>query len=70
MIPETYNHKATSESFNGTEKVVIYYSSTYDDYLLEINDGTDGQGWFFTKAQLELIAHASTDVLENLNHGT
>lgn len=63
-IPEGYNHKATSDSFNGAERVVIYYSKVEDDYLLVINDE---QGWTFTKAQLELIVHAGGDVLEMAN---
>lgn len=66
-IPETYNHKATSESFNGDTKVAIYYSDTHGDYLLEIDDGKDTQGWYFTEAQLRLVVHAGTDVLDNLS---
>lgn len=61
VIPEGYFHKATSDSFNGAERVVIYYSKVEGDYLLVVNDE---QGWNFTKAQLALIVHAATDVLE------
>lgn len=60
-VPEGYNHKATSDSFNGAERVVIYYSKVEDDYLLHIT------GEVFvnvTKGQLELIVHAGGDVLE------
>ncbi len=64
-IPAGYDWKATSENFNGTCKVSIYYSKLEDDYLLEIDDGEDGQGWVFTKSQLELIIHAGNDVLDD-----
>jgi hypothetical protein len=66
MVPEGYFHKATNESFNGAIKVSIYYSSLNDDFLLEINDGEEGQGWFFNKTQLELIVQAGKDVLDDL----
>ncbi|KKL64713.1 hypothetical protein LCGC14_2162260, partial [marine sediment metagenome] len=33
-IPAGYNHKATSESFSGTEKVIIYHSNEENDYLM------------------------------------
>ena len=61
-IPEGYNHKATSDSFNGAERVVIYYSKVEDNYLIVYN-GVD-QGFIVTKAQLELLVHAGTDVIE------
>jgi hypothetical protein len=60
-IPEGYFHKATSDSFNGAERVVIYYSKTEGDYILVINEDTI---LTITKAQLELVVHAGTDVLE------
>ena len=61
-IPEGYYHKATSYSFNEAEKVVIYYSKVEDDYLLVVNDGIEGT--YLTKAQLELVVHVGTDVIE------
>jgi hypothetical protein len=60
-VPEGYNHKATSESFNGTEKVSIYYSNEHSKYLLTFGE----QEVYFNKTQLELIVHAGTDVLDN-----
>ncbi|KKK56421.1 hypothetical protein LCGC14_3064680 [marine sediment metagenome] len=67
-IPDGYNHKATSESFSGTEKVVIYHSSTEDRYLIvscsKLNEGVNEDGVFINKTQLELIVHAGTDVLD------
>ena len=62
MVPETYNHKATSESFNGAETVAIYYSKVEDNYILCINNFDTLLT--VTKAQLELVVHAGTDVLE------
>jgi hypothetical protein len=68
-IPPGYNHKATSESFTGTDKVVIYYSSTAGDYLVvaetQLNEDIQEQGWYFTETQLKLIIHAGTDVLHD-----
>lgn len=69
-IPETYNHKATSESFNGEEKVVIYYSDTEGDYLLVLGNPEYESLLdlvYLNKTQLELIVHAGTDVLDNLS---
>lgn len=60
-IPEGYVHKATSENFPQTEKVVILYHRVDDDYLIMINE----DGWAVTKAQLELIVHAGSDVLDD-----
>lgn len=61
-IPEGYVHKATSESFNGSEKISILYHVVDDDYLIMINE----DGWAVSKTQLELIVHAGNDVLDNL----
>lgn len=66
-IPEGYDHKATSDSFSKAERVVIYYSKVEDNYLLRI--GNPDYEYllnevFVTKAQLELIVHAGTDVIE------
>ena len=66
-IPEGYAHKATSENFTRTEKVVIYYSRMEDLYLVQVKQegriikslGT------LTKAQLELVIHAASDVLHD-----
>ena len=67
-IPEGYNHKATSESFSGTEKVVIYHSNEENDYLVvfesQLNKDIYVDGVFINKTQLELIVHAGTDVLD------
>lgn len=69
-IPETYNHKATSESFNGTEKAVIYYSNEANDYLVifesQLNEDLIDRSCrvFLNKTQLELLIHAGTDVLD------
>lgn len=65
-VPESYNHKATSEGFNGGEKVSIYYSSTNNDYLVYVyaNQEAFGKKIYVSKAQLELIIHAGTDVID------
>lgn len=66
-IPEGYNHKATSDSFNGAERVVIYYSKVEDNYMVVFGN-PDHESLlheaYFTKEQLELVVHAGTDVLE------
>ena len=62
-IPEGYNHKATSDNYAGTVRVVIYYSNVEDNFLVQINE--DGQVTL-SKTELELIVHAGTDVLDNL----
>ena len=61
-VPEGYDHKATSDSFNGAERVVIYYSKVEDNYLIVYNEME--HRFIVTKAQLELIIHAGTDVIE------
>ena len=65
-VPESYNHKATSESFNGADKVSIYYSSTFGDYLVYIyaNQEDEGKTVYVSKPQLDLLVHAGTDVLD------
>ena len=67
-IPDGYNHKATSESFNGTEKVIIYHSNEENDYLVVFETHDSGyieeEAAFINKIQLELIVHAGTDVLD------
>ena len=69
-IPEGYDHKATSDSFNGAERVVIYYSKVEDNYLVVIGN-PDHESLlhevYVTKAQLELLIHAGTDVIEMSN---
>lgn len=64
-VPKGYVHKATSENFTQTEKVVIYHNRVEDLYLLVVEMEADEQGWYFTKEQLRLIVHAGTDVLDN-----
>ena len=71
-IPEGYNHKATSESFNREEKATIYYSDTEGSYLLVLGNPEYESLFdlvYLSKTQLELLVHAGTDVLDNLNHG-
>ena len=67
-VPGSYNHKATSESFNGMEKVIIYYSGEEVQYLVVWEsreyDNIYETGRFITKTQLELVVHAGTDVLD------
>lgn len=68
-IPESYNHKATSDNYGGTVRVIIYYSNVEDKYLLhlvQINDmEIPDRLVFLTKTELELIVHAGTDVIDN-----
>ena len=64
-VPEGYNHKATSHSFNETESVVIYYSKVEDNYLVQLETpGVIKSLGTMRKAQLELVVHAGSDVLE------
>ena len=65
-VPESYHHKATSESFNGAEKISVYFSSTFNDYLVYIyaTPEEDGKTLYLNKTQLELIVHAGTDVMD------
>ena len=67
--PEGYNHKATSESFNGAEKVSIHRSSIsnpYNEYAVYVHENPEEAGKiiYLSKTQLELIVHAGTDVLD------
>ncbi len=68
-VPPGYNHKATSENFNGAEKVVIYYSSKLGNYLVvfhsKLNEDVDEAGVLLNATQLELVVHAGTDVLHD-----
>jgi len=61
QVPEGFNHKATSEGFNGHGKVEIFYSNTEDLYLIIIDDRSIA---FITKPQLELFHHAASDVID------
>ncbi len=67
-IPAGYNHKATSESFSGTEKVIIYYSGEEAEYLVvfesHLNEDVEESGTFINKTQLQLLVHAGADVLD------
>ena len=65
-VPEGYHHKATSESFNGAEKVSIHYGSTTNEYLVYVhaNQEEESKDIHVSKAQLELIVHAGTDALD------
>lgn len=68
-VPLGYNHKATSENFNGAEKVVVYHSSKEDRYLVvfhsKLNEDVEEAGVFLNETQLELVVHAGTDVLHD-----
>ncbi len=64
-VPEEYYHKATNESYNGGEKVVIHYSTVDDNYLVVIGVEPDEMGYYFTKTQLELVVLAGSDVLQD-----
>lgn len=67
VIPDTYAHKATSESFNGRTGVSVYYSRAFDNYFILIR-GTDLDnevGLYFTKTELELMIHAAKDTLDD-----
>ena len=61
MTPKGYNHKATSEGFNGKGSAAIYYSNQNDDYFIVI-DGNDVA--FLTLEQLKLFHHAASDVID------
>ena len=65
-LPEGYNHKATSESFNGSEKVSIHYNGESRLYIVYVhaNQEEGSKEIHVSKAQLELIVHAGTDVLD------
>ena len=67
-VPAGYNHKATSESFSGVTKVIIYYSGYESNYLVvfenHLNEDIEEKGVFVNKTQLELLVHAGTDVLD------
>jgi hypothetical protein len=44
----------------------VYYNKVAADYLVVVGGVLDEeQGWYFNKAQLELIVHAGTDVLDD-----
>jgi hypothetical protein len=70
MMPLTgeYDHKATSESFNGAEKVSIHFSKLSNEYAVYVhaNQEEDGKTLYVSKGQLELIIHAGKDVLDDL----
>lgn len=67
VVPEGYDHKATSESFSKQEKVSIYYNRMSNEYLIHIyaTQEEDGKTVCVTKQQLELIVHAGRDVLDD-----
>ncbi len=64
--PKGYNHKATNESINATDKVSIYHSDDFGDYMVYVyaNQEEDGKTLYLSKAQLELLLQAATDTLE------
>jgi hypothetical protein len=65
-VPEGYAHKATSDGFNGSNSVSIYYNAMFNDYLVYIhaNQECDGKTVYVSKAQLELLVQSANDVLE------
>ena len=65
-IPEGYNHKATSDSFSGAERVVIYYSKVEDDYFIVAGKPEEEPHLevYVSLSQLKLIVHAGTDVID------
>ena len=66
-IPEGYNHKATSDSFTGADRVVVYYSKVEQRYLVVLTSTQDEDNnayMYMTKGQLELTVHAGGDALE------
>jgi hypothetical protein len=67
-VPAGYDHKATSESFNGAEKVSVYFSKMFNDYAVYVyaTQEEDGKTLYLSKGQLELIIHAGKDVLDDL----
>jgi spermidine/putrescine-binding protein len=66
LLPEGYHHKATSESFNGADKVSIHHSSVTNQYSIYVHANQEEEYKVInvSKAQLELIVHAGTDVLD------
>jgi hypothetical protein len=65
-VPEGYVHKATSENFNQTRKVVIYYHRVEALYhvQLESEEIIKSLG-ALTAEELELVIHAAGDVLHD-----
>lgn len=67
-VPGGYGHKATSDSFNGTESVVVYHNPFEDKYLIILhtnrNEDSEEVGVYVNKAQLELLVQSINDVLE------
>ena len=65
-VPKGYNHKATSEGFNGSEKVSIHYHGASSEYIIYVhaNQEEGSKDIHVSKSQLELIVHAGTDVLD------
>jgi hypothetical protein len=64
-IPEGYAHKATSDSFLGTESVVIYHNSTEDRYFISVQPHADEfEEMYVTEQQLELLVQSANDVLD------
>ena len=67
-VPEGYDHKATSESFNGAEKVSVYFSKMSNQYAVYVH-GTPEENSkliYLSKVQLETMIHAGKDVLHDL----
>jgi hypothetical protein len=66
-VPNGYDHKATSEGFNGADKVSVYYHRVFNDYLVYVhsNQEEEGKTLYVSRAQLALIVHAGKDVLDD-----
>ena len=63
--PEGYDHKATSEGFNGSVRVSIYHSPLMAEYLIEVDDGGFVKHIKVDRAALELIVQSINDVISD-----
>ncbi len=68
QVPEGYDHKATSDSFNGAATVSVYFSKMNNNFAVYIhaNQEEDGKILYVSKVQLETLLHAAKDVLDDL----
>lgn len=71
LVPEGYDHKATSHSFNGAEKASVYFSKVDNQFAVYIHEnhgtGEEGKVLFVSKVQLEILISAGKDVLDDLS---
>ncbi len=68
LVPEGYDHKATSDSFNGADTVSVYFNKMTNDFAVYVhgNQEEDGKILFVSKIQLETLLNAGKDVLDDL----